>query len=47
VGWREGDRTLIAVYDEHDGRLTPVASFEVEAVNGGLAETRVERARLP
>ena len=37
VGWRETNRTLIAVYTETDGVLTPKASFEVQAVNAGLS----------
>lgn len=44
VGWRETDRTLIAIFDENGGTLTPKASFEVQAVNAGLIEARSEAA---
>jgi len=40
VGWRETNRTLIAVYAESDGVLAPKASFEMQAVNAGLSAAR-------
>lgn len=42
VGWRETDRTLIAIYVKKDEVLTPRASFEVQAVNAGLSEVKIK-----
>lgn len=42
VGWRETGWTLIAIYDEKDGMLTPKASFEVRSVNAGLDDAHAE-----
>jgi hypothetical protein len=45
VGWRTGDRTLLAVYRERDGALTPLASYVVDISNGGLTNATVSEIR--
>lgn len=42
VGWRESDRTLVAIYVEKDDVLTPIASFEVKALNAGLIAAKTK-----
>ena len=44
VGWRESNTTLLAIYDERNGQLEPMAGFVIEAVNQGLVEARAEPA---
>lgn len=37
VGWREGSVTLLSIFElRGDGELRPVASYQLEHVNGGL-----------
>lgn len=47
VGWRESERTLLAIYSENEGALTPLASYEVDLLNGGLISARVENPNGP
>jgi hypothetical protein len=47
VGWRESRRTLLEVYADQAGALTPKADFVFDAVNDGLAKAAVKALGKP
>jgi hypothetical protein len=42
MAWRESKVTLVAIFSEKDGALTPLAGYVVELSNGGLARIDVD-----
>jgi hypothetical protein len=45
VGWRTGDRTLLAIYAERRGALTPLASYVIDISSGGLTKATASEIR--
>jgi hypothetical protein len=42
IGWRTNGPTLLAIFAEADGALTPLAGYSISLSNGGLAKARAE-----
>jgi hypothetical protein len=45
IGWREDNETLLAIYREDGGELTPLASYVVDLSHGAVTKTAVREIR--